>query len=362
MKKKLLKVLTLSTMCLGMSLLNACSFFRSADNEAVGIKEILVDYDDEGNAIITINYSDKHKEPVEFTLPKGTDGEIGVGIKKVDYKQDEFGATTITISFTKESMDPVSFVLQPGKSISDAKFDTDDEGNTLIIFIDSDGNELSPITVFKGDSGEQGVGIVGIFPEYHNDGSTSLTISLSDGTDYTVEIPAPKEGRGIDSVVSKKEGPMVTLTITFTDDTVEEVSFEAAPNWTTGSSRPGDSEGYDGDYYFDISHDVIYVKENGHWNIAVDFSTNAQEYTVTFDLNDTNTEPASFVSGTRSYVLNRGETFYSSFGHNSVPIAFRNGYTFGGWSTSKIPGVTNGVFTDLTPVLTDIVLYAIWKD
>ena len=197
--KKLLKVLAVSTMCIGMPLLSACSFFRSSD-EAVGIKEILVDYDEEGNSIITINYTDKHKEPVSFTLPKGIDGEVGVGIKKVDYEQDEYGATTITISFTKSTMDPVSFVLAPGKSISDVKFDTDDEENTLIIFIDSDGNELSPITVFKGDTGEQGIGIVSIIPEYQDDGSTNLVISLSDETSYNVTIPAPKEGRGIISI------------------------------------------------------------------------------------------------------------------------------------------------------------------
>ena len=341
-----------------MPLLNACSFFRNNDNEAVGIKEVLVDYDDEGNAVITINYTDKHKQPVTFTLPKGTDGEIGNGIKKIDYKQDEYGATTVTISFTKESMEPVSFVLQPGKSISDVVFDTDDEGNTLIIFIDSDGNELSPITVFKGDSGEQGVGIVSIIPDYHDDGSTTLTISLSDQTNYEVEVPAPKEGRGIDSIISRKEGTSVFLVINYTDGASDEISFEATPNWETGYSRPGDSEGYDGDYYFDIAHDIIYIKENGVWNVAVDFSTNAQAYNVTFDLNDTNTEPATIVTGARSYVLSRGETFYSS--NYTLPVATRIGYTFSGWSTSKTPNVTNGLFTDLTPVLSDMTLYAIW--
>ena len=182
MKKKLLNVLTLTTMCLCTPLLNACSFFRSNDNEAVGIKEILVENDEQGNAIITINYTDKHKEPVSFVLPKGTDGEIGTGIKKIDYTQDEYGATTVTISFTGDKMEPVSFVLQPGKSISDVRFETDDEGNTLIIFIDSDGNKLAPITVFKGDTGEQGIGIISIIPEYHNYGSVTLTIILSDET------------------------------------------------------------------------------------------------------------------------------------------------------------------------------------
>ena len=359
MKKKLLKILTLSTMCLGMPLLNACSFFRGSDNEAVGIKEILVDQDEQGNAIITITYTDKHKEPVSFVLPKGTDGEMGVGIKKVDYEQDEYGATTVTISFTGNTMEPVSFVLQPGKSISDVRFDIDDEGNTLIIFVDSDGNQLSPITVFKGDTGEQGIGIVSIIPVYYPDGSSLLTIYLSDETSYDVEIPAPKEGRGIESIVTRKEGTSVFLVINYNDGTTQEVSFESTPSWTTGYARPGDADGYDGDYYFDIAHDIIYIKENGRWEIAVDFATNAQTYTVKFDLNDTNAEPASLV-GQRSYVINRGETFYSS--DYTVPTASRSGYTFGGWSTSKTPNVTNGLFTDLTPVLSDMTLYAIWSN
>lgn len=359
MKKKLLKVLTLTTMCLGMPLLNACSFFRSSDNEAVGIKEILVDNDEEGNAVITINYTDKHKEPVTFVIPKGTDGETGTGIKKIDYTQDEYGATTVTISFTGDKMEPVSFVLQPGKSISDVRFDVDEEGNTLIIFVDSDGNQLSPITVFKGDTGERGIGIVSIIPNYNPDGSATITITLDDESEYYVEIPAPKEGRGIESIISRKAGTIFYLTINYTDGTSDEVSFDVPPSWTTGYARPGNAEGYNGDYYFDIAHDIIYIKENGAWEVAVDFATNEQTYTVRFELNDTNAEPASLV-GQRSYVINRGETFYSS--DYQVPTATRNGYTFGGWSTSKTPNVTNGLFTDLTPVLSDMTLYAIWNE
>ena len=347
-------------MCLGMPVLNACSFFRSEDKDAVGIKEVLVDYDEDGNAIITINYTDKHKESVTFVLPKGTDGEVGTGIKKIDYEQDEYGATTVTISFTKESMEPVSFVLAPGKSISDVKFDTDDEGNTLIIFMDSDGNELSPITVFKGDSG---VGIASILWEIdENTGETIINMYMSDDPDkenpITVKIPEGKKGKGIESIVSEKMGSTVYLTINYTEGDPDVITFEATPNWTTGYSKPGNGEGYDGDYYFDIAHDVIYIKESGQWNVAVDFTTNAQEYNVTFELNDTSAEPASLI-GNRSYVLNRGETFYSS--NYTMPIATRIGYSFGGWSTSKTPNITNGIFTDLTPVLSNMTLYAIWN-
>ena len=353
--KKLMKVLALSTMCLSMPLLNACSFFRSADKGDNGIKNIEVVQDEQGNAIITITYTDSSKKPVTFTLPKGEDGIDGAGIKKVEYTQDQYGVTTVTISFTN-SLEPVSFTLQPGKSIADVKFEKDESENTLIIFIDSDGNELSPITVFRGDTG---IGIVSIIPDYHLDGSATLTITLGDESTYEVEIPAPKQGRGIKTIVSRKEGTKVILLITYTDDTTEEVTFDSTPSWTTGNSKPGDSFGYNGDYYFDISHDIIYIKENGVWTVAVDFNTNAAEYSVIFELNDTTAEPAEFTTGTRSYVIRNGETFYSS--NFDMPIPTRNGYTFGGWYTSQTPNVTHGAFTNLTPVLSDMTLYAKWN-
>ena len=356
--KKLMKVLALSTMCLGMPRLNACSFFRSADKGDNGIKNIEVVQDEQGNAIITITYTDSSKKPVTFTLPKGEDGNDGAGIKKVEYSSDEYGVTTVTISFTN-SLEPVSFTLQPGKSIADVKFEKDESDNTLIIFIDSDGNELSPITVFKGDTGEQGNGIVSIIPDYHFDGSVTLTITLDDTSEYLVEVPAPREGRGIESIVTRKEGTTVYLVINYNDGTSEEVSFESTPSWTTGYSKPGDSLGYNGDYYFDISHDIIYIKENGVWTVAVDFNTNAAEYTVMFELNDTTAEPAEFAVGQRSYVIQKGETFYSS--NLDVPVPTRSGYTFNGWYTSSTPNVTHGMFNNLTPVLSDMTLYASWS-
>jgi len=149
------------------------------------------------------------------------------------------------------------------------------------------------------------------------------------------------------------------LVINYNDNTNEEVSFDATPSWTTGNTKPGDSFGYNGDYYFDISHDVIYIKENGVWTVAVDFNTNAAEYTVVFELNDTVTEPAEYAIGQRSYVIQKSETFYSS--GLDLPVPSRNGYAFGGWYTSTVPNVTHGAFTNLTPVLSDMVLYAKWN-
>ena len=353
-----MKVLALTTMCLGMPMLNACSFFRTNDGEN-GIKNIEVTYDELGNAIITINYTDTTKKPVSFTLPKGENGEDGVSIKKVEYDKDALGVTTVTITFTN-SLDPVSFDLEPGKSITDYKLDKDDSDNIMIIFIDSDGNELKPIIVPKGDTGEQGNGIVSIVPDYHLDGSVTLIIALDDGSEYQAEVPAPREGRGIESIVSRKEGTKFYLNIKYNDGTSEEVDFDAPPSWTTGYSKPGDDFGYNGDYYFDISHDVIYIKENGMWTVAVDLNTSYAEYSITFELNDTTAEPASFAVGQRSYVIQKGETFYSS--NLDMPVPARAGYTFNGWyTTSTTPNVTQGIFTNLTPVMSNMTLYANWS-
>ena len=359
--KKISKLLTFTALCLGMPLLNACSFFRTEENEAVGIKEIIAELDDDGNTVITIYYTDEDIEPVSFTLPKGADGQEGNGIKSIEYTQDEYGLTTVTIKFTNTDMDDVVFTLSPGKSISDVIMEMDDDGNTVIYFIDSDGNRLDPITVYKGDTGEAGIGISEMVPDYHDDGSVTITVTLTDGSSYSVDIPAPLEGRGISYVVSSKLGNKYVLTIYYTDGTSEDIEFDAPPSWTTGSSRPSDTYGYDGDFFFDLSHDIIYIKQDGTWIVAVDFNTDSTTYTVTFDLNDTTAQPASFAIGTSTYTgIKRGETFYSL--NYTVPVPARATYTFAGWSTSRTPNPTNGLFTDLTPVLSNMTLYAIWSN
>ena len=359
--KKLTKILTFSALCLGMPILNACSFFRSEDKGVVGIAEITAEQDEDGNTIVTITYTDEDKEPVTFTLPKGESGQNGVGISSITYEQDSSGITIVTITFTNPSIEPVTFTLSPGKSIVDAIPDLDDDGNTVIYFIDNDGNMLDPITVYKGETGQDGIGILSLIPDYHTDGSVTITVTLTDGNSYSVDIPAPLEGRGISHVISGKQGNKYTITIYYTDGTSEEIAFDAPPSWTTGSSRPSDTFGYDGDFFFDLSHDIIYIKQNGTWVVAVDFNTDATTYNVSFDLNDTNAEPASFVIGNSSYTgINRGETFYSL--NYTVPVPARTSYKFMGWSTSRTPNPTNGYFTDLTPIICNMTLYAHWEN
>ena len=59
---------------LGIALLiptvSACSFVRTEDNSALGIKELTWEPDKDGNIIVTITYTDEEKPTDVFTVPK----------------------------------------------------------------------------------------------------------------------------------------------------------------------------------------------------------------------------------------------------------------------------------------------------
>ena len=346
-------------MCLGMPVLNACSFLRSENKDVASIADITYEVDSDGNTIITITYTDD-REPDVFAIPKGVDGKEGNGIKSIDYDQDEAGYTTVNIVL--EDGKEKSFTLAPGRSITGVYPVVDGDGNTILYFIDSNGNIIEPdppIVIYKGDTGDPGIGIESIETVTNNNGSTTVTITLEDGSTKVFDIPPAKGFTGV-SIDRNDDGDYV-LTFNYSDGETSTVTFAAPPTWTVGSAKPSDSFGKNGDYFFDTEHDVIYVKQNGGWVEAVNFNTDDVTYSISFKLNDSISEPAEFVLGESFYSgIKRGETFYAS--DRDVPYPHRSNYTFVGWSTvSSNPKPTNGYFTDLTPVFSDMTLYAIWS-
>ena len=138
---------------------------------------------------------------------------------------------------------------------------------------------------------------------------------------------------------------------------------EAVSNkWFSESAEPQSSDGIDGDLWYDLAHNVIYVKQNGRWVEIMDFNNIVDErYTVEFDLNDTHENKASMPAGSLlSYEIECGKYFASS-GYQ-LPIPTRFGFEFKGWYLVKNPSVVNGAFTDLTPVEGDLKLYAVWTE
>ena len=269
----------------------------------------------------------------------------------------------MTITYTDETVEPTQITIPNGISITSVSYEVDSETNqTFIQFHYSDGSASDPIPIPKGEKGEDGNSIIGVDQIVNDDNSITLIFHFSKAEDYIVQIPAGNEGRGIASIIASETEDLYTLTINYTDGTYKTFEWnKPQPNqWYTGS-EPSNSLGVDGDFYFDIYHHNIYVKQSGAWVLIVSFDNNIETHSVVFNLNDSAEEPANMPSGAlMAYQISHGSYFAAQEGY-SIPIPTRVGYEFVGWYTTKIVNPTSGKFTDLTPVLADLVLYAIWE-
>ena len=367
MKKFRKLLLGLAMPFLATSLTSCAGGFFGGD-DVVSIDSIETSTDEEGNTVVTITYTDADLDPVTFTIPKGNDGDKGNGIQSVTQVPDAFGNTVVTITFTDPKMEPFVTVLKPGTSITHYETKYDEElGQTTITFYDSNDNPLDPITIYDGDTGKQGVGIKDFTYIVNDNGTTTVTIIFTDSTDeephtFDFTLPSPV---GISSIEPSHVDGQYVLTLTYTNGQSEVVAFDAPINWYSAPSTPNVGNPMEGDYFFDTAHGVIYHYENAHWEEVVRFSTDETTYVVSFNLNDDNdaTLPTGYTS---SYTLKRGEYFASTGKNLPIPTRYNSAtssyYKFVGWSTSPAPGPTNGYFTDLTPVFSDLTLYAIWEE
>ena len=188
---------------------------------------------------------------------------------------------------------------------------------------------------------------------------------MSEGDNVIVEIPAPQQGedgRGIKDIVSIPDGDKYVMTITYTDDTSTDLEFARPNKWFSESSEPTILDGINGDLWYDLAHQVIYVKQNNKWEEVIDFGKVIDDsYEVSFNLNDTSSSKASMPAGSLlNYQIPCG-TYFQASGF-AIPIPTRSGYNFVGWCTARIPNQVSGYFNDLTVVQSDLTLYAIWEE
>lgn len=362
--KKLLRSLLLSTVLFGSLTLTSCSSFFGQDMAGYTIQDVATEQLANGDIQVTITYVNEEQEPYVFIVPKGEDGVVGkdgTGIKEIKVEKDENLNQIITIIYTDDTKEPVSYVVPSVVSIVDVTSEKDEEtGNEIITIHYSDGTKSNPITL---PAGKDGVGIESIEHFINMDFSVSLTIKLSSGTDYNIVIPAPikgeqgEEGRGISSIVSSPNGDDYTLTINYTDGTSDTLPFARPNKWFSEACEPSSEYGIDGDLWFNLNDSSIYHKENGVWINIINLSENTTiKYTVRFDANGGNLPFGTQIS----YQVVSGK-YFSSTGY-SIPIPTKDGSIFKGWYTSKSINPTIGCFTDLTPVCSDLTLYAIWEN
>lgn len=364
MKKKILTFFCFIFMI--FSMFTGCSGFVVED-ESLIITSITSQVLDDGRTMVVITYADEEIEPAIFYIPKGDtgiQGEEGNGIKEITHELDErTNKITVTITFTDPSIDPVVFTLENGVSIKSLEEIVNEEtGEVSFVLHYTDGTSSEPVSIPKGKDGSM---IVGYEQTINEDGSVTLMFFFSTGDIYTCDIPAPQKGesgRGIVAIVGTTDEVYYYVTFMYSDDTSETIKFDKPVpcTWLAGAGTPSSSLGKDGDFYFDTSRKDIYSKINGEWVRIIDFDDSETKFTVEFNLN---AEDAFLPEGygySNYYSISSGENFAAS--GTLVPIPQRIGYTFEGWYTTPNPTVVNGKFTDLTPVMSNMKLYAKWVE
>lgn len=358
--KNIFKTMLTSIMLSSSLLLSSCGSF-SMEDELV-ISKISTEELQNGDILVTIIYTDEDIEPTSFIVPKGVEGEkgeSGVGIKDIILTPSDDGKyTTLTISYTDSNFPDEEITFPNGISVKGVKTEIDSQGNTVLKLIYTDDSVSEGIVLTKGIDGN---GIENCTSELDSDGNTIVTFKMTQSDDYTVTIP---KANGIANIISRTEGNKYVLEITYDNGTIQTVDFDVPTinNWLTGNTNPSNNVGINGDYYFDLSTKSIYVKQDNQWNFQVALDQESSYYNVKFELNATGDSSASLNIGSHSNTyLVQGGTYFSSTGY-SIPEPTRDGYDFAGWYTSNDDSPNIGHFTDLTPIMSDLTLYARWEE
>ena len=373
--KKIFKGLLVSLLLLT----STASLTSCFGEEAMEISTITTVTLENGDIQVIITYTDEDTKPTTFVVPKGDAGKDGTGIQGIQLgEKTELNETLIYIKLTNGQSVPVAIPNgEDGVSITGIEQRFDEETQCTYIKVAFSNGEYSEEYALpkgeKGDKGEDGNGIVSIDQILNDDLSLTLIIYLNVGDPVIVNIPAPQKGEdgedgkeisNIESVFNE-EKDAYEFKVTYTDET--ETVFEVARQnkWFTEDKKPINSDGKNGDIWYDVTDQIIYIKENNFWKEAINFEIlKPEEYTVRFELNDSKSEPAEFKTTKLNYIeyteIEKGN-YLSTEGYQ-IPIPERDGYEFIGWYTVRTDyNPTNGMFTDLTPVMSDLTLYARWE-
>ena len=344
MKKKLITIFIFIFMLFTFA---SCS---SSDEDAILIESISSEVLSDGRTQVTIKYLNEDLKESIFYLPKGKDG---TGISDFVYKvNDEKNTTDITFSFT-DGFDDYTVSVPNGKGVANVTYTQDDNGDTQMTFIFTDGSKSDPVKVKQG---EIGTSLTNFEPIINDDGSVNLKFVYSDGSEYTATVPAPQkgdQGRSISSIVSATTDTTWQMIVFYNDETFEVIEFDRPATILSGVN-PSDSDGKDGDFFYDTSKKIFYNKIDGSWSRIIQFADETVKYTITFDLNCD--DSTAKLNGKQQVSVSRNTMLDS----NVIPIPTRDGYIFDGWYLVEEPTVNNGKFTDMTLIIKDMVLYAKW--
>lgn len=378
MKKRFKKLMMGCLALAGCFSLAGCGFTASETDDLLAIKSITSQTLDD-KILLTITYNNEDITPLVVEIPTGKDGTDGIGISDIvltDPTPSEDGSKTY-YDIKLSNGETYHIELSNGVGVIGVEQTVDIEtGEKYLVFKYSDGNYSNKFLLPKGDKGADGVGIKEIVTQAQKDGSTELLIYLTNSEGHEdfatkVTIPAPQkgdkgeDGRGIKAITGSTDGNEYILTISYTDDSEPtKLSFDIPKtnNWFSGTTDPAKSEGEINDLYYNYDKGIIYKKGETGWQVIATIKSEEITYDVTFVANG---EGAYFGDGSTSYTINnikRGD-YFATGQYGNIPTPSRGAnYKFTGWCTSTNVSATTGFFTDLTPVMSNLTLYAIWEE
>lgn len=323
-------------------------------------------YDEETGKAIGVNLqfvlADGRVTVEKVFLPYGNDGVGILSVQREEVKDKNGTVIGTAISFIKtDGSVTESIVVRDGTGISDVSYKTLSNGKTEITLTLTDGREkvieLPAATSIKE-----------IKQTVDENGDTVLTIIMTDPnvTPLTVTL---QEANGIDYIISSEseDGTQYQLVVMYTNGQSQTVSFQKNSAWHKGNKAPADDLGHRGDYYFDQWNLIIYHKATeDRWDEIVNFHSFDMKVEIVFSINAALGEKwadDSHVTPNWTFsTLKVGQSFGTT--EYQIPIPEKAGYVFAGWYTTRDPNfVINAPFTDMTviPNTDKLVLYPVWE-
>lgn len=375
MKKALIAIFCALILSVTAVFASACSFFRG--NEGGRQIENIRSYhsDEDGGTYIVIEYYGDEYADSLFFIPDAEPGKEGTGISRITHSLNDDGTTTITIEYSDPSRYPAEFTIPNGLYISNMNTDIDPQTGERRLIIEFSNPEIMPplvISIPTGKDGKDGDKIQDIFTSLDEEGNIVVHVVVSRYDEETGEwveeetifiVPRGEKGKGISSISvnyqTYSDPNYFYLDIIYEDGSFETIQIPRANSWYVGEDMPGAAQYNIGDFYFDKKNQIIYYKTTSGWEVLVDFGGYSQEkHAVYFYIDDV---------CVRTEYITHGYNFAST-PEAKLDIPQREGYRFMGWFTEAgnpdDPDSFNpnsGQFTDLTPVMANITLYARWQ-
>ena len=181
------------------------------------------------------------------------------------------------------------------------------------------------------------------------------------------------KGQGISGAYINENGELIIVYDTKDENgnfiESEPIEFNCSV-WLIGDNgfnvAPGADVGKQFDFYINTDYATYYqiyykISETSWLKVFEVQHDTTQQYTIKYDLN---ADDACFVNGGQKLEhIIKFNSYYEAYkyGENiSIPYAKRDGYEFGGWYTTREPGVNDGQFTNLTYISCDMTLFAHW--